>query len=47
MLAALKGARDALTKALPPLPPDGLAAHCGEWIGECDEAIAKAEGGMS
>jgi hypothetical protein len=44
LLQALKGARRALAKALPHLPPDGLAVYCGEWIGEIDKVIAKATG---
>ena len=45
LLAALKGARDALRKALPFCPPDAESVFAGEWLGEVEAAILKAEGG--
>lgn len=42
MLAALIGAEQCLTRALPYLPPDTLAVFCGEWLADIREAIEKA-----
>jgi hypothetical protein len=36
---ALKGAEQCITKALPHLPPDTLAVHCGEWLADIREAL--------
>jgi hypothetical protein len=40
LLPALIGARDALRKGLPYLPPDNEAVHVGEWLDEINETIA-------
>ena len=42
MLAALIGAEQCITRALPHLPPDTLAVFCGEWLADIREAIEKA-----
>ena len=46
LLRILKGAEQALAKALPYLPPDGEAVFCGEWLGEVKEIITKVEWGL-
>ena len=45
LVAALRGARSALCKALPHLPPDAEALFCGEWIDKINETLASVEGG--
>jgi len=45
MLAALRGARDAMRAALPFCPPDDVAHYVGEWLGEIESLITKAQGG--
>ena len=42
LLAALIGAEQCITKAMPHLPPDSLAVFCGEWLADIRETIAKA-----
>jgi hypothetical protein len=42
LLAALIGAEQCITKAMPHLPPDSLAVFCGEWLADIREAIQKA-----
>lgn len=37
--ALLLGAKNALTKALPYLPADTLAVHCGGWLRDIEEAL--------
>ena len=49
MLAVLKGAASAIRKALPLVEGETDArqsalTYCGEWLGEIDEVIRKAEG---
>lgn len=43
LLAALYGARSALRKALPFLPPDEEAVYAGEWLDEINAVISNAE----
>lgn len=40
MLSIITGCRSALRKALPHLPPDDEALHCGEWIDEINEFLS-------
>lgn len=39
LIAALKGARRSMRKALPYLPPDNVAIYVGEWVDEINEAL--------
>lgn len=43
MYEALKGAREAMRKALPFLPADSEAVFCGEWLDEINQTISEAE----
>lgn len=42
LVKALKGAQQALKKALPHLPADAEAIFCGEWLEEINAALEKA-----
>lgn len=44
MRDALVGARKALLKALPYLPPDAEAIYCGEWLAEINEVLGENQG---
>jgi len=39
ILETLKGVRNALILALPYLPADNEAIHCGEWIDEINDLL--------
>lgn len=39
----LQGMRDAMRQALPYLPADKEAVHCGEWLDEANETLEKAK----
>ena len=43
LLYLIRGARDALRKALPFCPPDKDAQYVGEWLDELNEELAKHE----
>jgi len=43
LLYLLRGARDAMRKALPFCPPDKEAHYIGEWLDELNEELAKHE----
>jgi hypothetical protein len=46
LLDNLKGAEQCITKALPHLPPDTLAVHCGEWLADIREALKHPNVGL-
>ena len=43
LIWCLEGMRDAMRKAMPHLPPDDGAVHCGEWLDEANETLEKAK----
>lgn len=44
VVETLRGLVGALQKAMPHVPADGLAIHCGEWLSEGSELVSKLEG---
>lgn len=41
LIAALKGARNSMRKAMPYLPPDNVAIYVGEWLDQINDALDK------
>jgi hypothetical protein len=41
LVATLTGMRNAMRLAMPHLPADSVAIHCGEWLDEANEVIWK------
>jgi hypothetical protein len=46
VVETLRGLVGALQKALPHLPEDGLAIHCGEWLSDGSDLVSKLEGNV-